>query len=298
VRVFSRGSALIRRFPFLPGATVAISGLALVFALMSHTGVDIAFAAILALAASAFVWGYSRRALKHALWPPLNHLQRRSYREVWDSIAISRETADVAVSGEPDEAGLRASARPTVRNIVELTAMTSHDDVLEIGCGVARIGYELASHCRTWTGADISANLLQYARERIVGFKNLSVVHLSEAALTEIPGSSLDVVYATNVFPHLDEIDRWKYVQEAFRVLRPGGRLFIDNVDLESSAGWTMFSNDAARFARLERPPYMPRYSTEAELAAYATHAGFQNVKAHHRSPLVIVTASKPGTNP
>jgi hypothetical protein len=40
---------------------------------------------------------------------------------------------------------------------------------------------------------------------------------------------------------HLDEIDRWRYVQESFRVLRPGGRLFVDTIDIESNEGWGMF---------------------------------------------------------
>jgi SAM-dependent methyltransferase len=92
---------------------------------------------------------------------------------------------------------------------------------------------------------------------------------------------------------HLDEMDRWRYVEEAFRVLRSGGRLLIDNIDLESDAGWKMFANDALTFGEAERPPYMPRYSTAAEFSSYASRAGFTRVAVHKRSPLVIVTAEK-----
>jgi len=292
--VFQAGATIIRRFPVIPAVTVLASGVGMIVALFMNADLVLLIAAAGTLFFAAYVWGYSKRALKHALWPPLAHLPRRSYGEVWDSVAVSRETAAVGVSGQAEESELRASAAPTVRNLLELAAITTNDEVLEIGCGVARIGLELAPHCRKWTGADMSANMIAYAKQRIGLVPNMAAIQLSDVGLAEIPDSSFDVVYSTNVFPHLDEIDRWRYVQEAFRVLRSNGRLFVDNVDLESEAGWLMFVNDAARFAHLERPPYMPRYSTAAELMAYASRAGFLQGSAHHRSPLVIVTAVKP----
>jgi SAM-dependent methyltransferase len=99
--------------------------------------------------------------------------------------------------------------------------------------------------------------------------------------LSELKTASFDVVFATNVLGHLDEIDRWRYVEEAFRVLRVGGRLSIDNIDLESDAGWKMFANDARNLGSTERPPYMPRYSTAAEFISYVTRAGFNNITVH-----------------
>jgi cyclopropane fatty-acyl-phospholipid synthase-like methyltransferase len=235
------------------------------------------------------------RALKEITdWPPLSNWQRREYAAVWDSLAGSMNDAAVAAAGEASESRLRSSASESVRNLLELASITTRDEILEIGCGVGRIAREIAPHCRSWTGADISANMLAHASARLEGMENTRLVHLKSVGLDHFAENSFDVVYATNMLAHLDEMDRWRYVQEAFRVLRPGGRIFIDNIDIESEAGWSMFSNDAIRYRDVERPPYMPRFSTAAELTAYANRAGFIGTQSHHRSPLVIVTASKP----
>ena len=158
--------------------------------------------------------------------------------------------ARAAASGETTEAGLRRSAAAVEARLIELAGIRSEDDVLEIGCGVGRIGFALAPLCRSWTGADISPNMLAVATDRLRSRDNVRLVHLRDCGLEELKDESFDVVYSTNVFAHLDEMDRWRYVQEAFRVLRLGGRLSIDNIDLESDAGWQVFADGARETSR------------------------------------------------
>lgn len=244
---------------------------------------------------AAFAWGYIARAMRAEKFPPLSHLRRRQYSETWNALAGSLAESFAAVAGQRDEASLRRSSLPTVRNLLEMALITQHDDVLEIGCGIARIGRELAPYCRTWTGADISSSMLTHAADRLREGFNVRLVCLKGVGLSEFPEQSFDVVYLTNMLMHLDEMDRWAYVAEAFRVLRPAGRILFDNVDIESDAGWSMFANDAKRYQVWERPPYMPRYSTAAELMAYAKRAGFEEVSVHRRPPVAIVIARKNG---
>jgi len=143
------------------------------------------------------------------------------------------------------------------------------------------------------TGADISSNMLEHAAQRLRGVANAQLHHLHGDGLSGLGDNSFDVVYCTNTLAHLDELDRWRYVLDAFRVLRSGGRIFLDNIDLASDQGWAMFLNLVAKYHNTELPPYMARFSTATELMTYATRAGFPQVQAHHKAPLVIVTAVK-----
>ena len=120
------------------------------------------------------------------------------------------------------------------------------DRVLEIGCGIGRVGAELAPVVREWIGCDVSPTMLDHAREELRAFSNVQLLEISGFDLAPVAARTVDVVYCTVVFMHLDEWDRYGYVQEAFRVLRPGGRIYVDNFNLLSEEGWAVFEAHAA----------------------------------------------------
>jgi ubiquinone/menaquinone biosynthesis C-methylase UbiE len=287
-------SALIRKHRWLPAAAFLTTVLALGIVLAVHLGIFWIASAAAATLATAYAWGYASRALWQVNWPALDHLNRRQYAEVWNALASSPEKAVAAACGELSEDQLQSSGMTTARELIELASIGSRDDVLEIGPGVGRVAWALAPQCRHWTGADISPNMLGYAADRLKARSNVRLVQLPNVGLEPFSDKSFNIVYTTDMFEHLDEIDRWQYVREAFRVLEPGGRFYMDNIDLESDVGWARFAVNARLFAPLERPPYIPTLSTAAELTAYAKRAGFEQIQAHHRPPLVIVVAVKP----
>jgi len=203
---------------------------------------------------------------------------RGDYKTTWDSAAVDVDSAKLAVSGYTDENEYERTAQANVELLEQTVGLDPSDEILEIGCGVGRVGAALAPRCRRWVGADVSANMLGHARERLRDFDNVELVELSGWDLAPIPAASLDVVYCTVVFMHLDEWERFKYVSEAMRVLRPGGRLYIDNFNLCSEPGWAFFTEMATNYHPLGRPPNISKSSTPDEMRTYFERGGFSDV--------------------
>ena len=145
---------------------------------------------------------------------------------------------------------------------------------------MGRVGKILSPLCAKWIGTDISSRMLEVAAQRLRGFPNVELIELGTVGLREIPDASVDMVYCTVVFMHLFEWDRYRYVHEAFRVLKPGGRCFFDNVDITSNHGWQVFMAGFA-FDVENRPSHLSMTSVGDELHTYAIKARFTDVRVH-----------------
>ncbi len=218
---------------------------------------------------------------------------RSDYKGVWTALSESLSSAKMHVSGTEDEAVLEASGAGTTEFLLNNVGIASTDVVLEIGCGVGRVGKHLAQHCHRWIGTDVSPNMLKFAAERLHSFPGVDFVELSGNDLGPISDNSIDVVYSTVVFMHLESWDRYGYVREAFRVLRPGGKLYVDNVNLCSDSGWAIFETHC-KFPPSQRPDHITVCSTPQELQEYLKRAGFEDIQTRPGDELIAVWGRKP----
>ena len=97
--------------------------------------------------------------------------------------------------------------------------------VLEVGCGTGHWLDELATVCGQAYGLDLSAGMLEQASKRP------GQLHLVRGRAGRLPFAdrSFDLVYAVNAIHHYQEPRR--FVTEARRLLRPGGRLAVIGMD-------------------------------------------------------------------
>jgi ubiquinone/menaquinone biosynthesis C-methylase UbiE len=239
----------------------------------------------------AFVSGYTMRMTGD--WPRLHEFRRSQYAEVWDALSDTPTGAAKAAAGISEENALQVSGTHVAQRIAYALSIKNTDDVLEIGCGVGRVGWAMAPLSGSWTGCDISSGMLSQAHARLRRIPNIRLIHLKHSNLQEVPDASVDVVYCTNALPHFSQTERWQYVLEAHRILRPLGRLYIDSIALNSPDGWLMVMNNLEQSKNGVNPPYAPVPSTPDELLTYFSKAGFTSPRVEYHDSLIAVIGLK-----
>ncbi len=119
------------------------------------------------------------------------------------------------------------SLHPGRLRAIERMAIQPRDRVLEVGVGTGINVGLYPRHC-TVTGIDLSASMLDKARERVAK-KGLSHVRLFEMDATnlEFADDSFDIVYAPYVISVVP--DPVAVAREMRRVCRSGGRIIVLN---------------------------------------------------------------------
>jgi len=101
------------------------------------------------------------------------------------------------------------------------------DRILEVGIGTGINAPLYPRNCHV-TGIDVSASMLEKARERIErkGVRNVQLFEMDAANLV-FPDNSFDIVYAPYVISVVP--DPVQVVREMRRVCRPGGKFIVLN---------------------------------------------------------------------
>lgn len=132
----------------------------------------------------------------------------------------------------PDQSteGLCAAAEALTERLVGMARIRSGDDVLDVGCGIGGTTAHLNERHEAvrLTGLNIDARQLAVARERVVARAGNTVTFVEgNACAMPLPASAFDVVLAVECAFHFPS--RRRFLEEAARVMRPGGRLVLSD---------------------------------------------------------------------
>jgi SAM-dependent methyltransferase len=179
-----------------------------------------------------------------------------------NSVAAIRAQFDAAVRIAPEASvALYSLGSPEIldRASNEVVARLAewgllHPDlaVLDIGCGIGRIERALAPHVGSIIAIDVSPGMIDEARRRCGGLANVGFAPCDGRGLAGFADRSFDLVLAVDSFPYLFAADpaiAAQHVQDATRVLRPGGALAILNFTYRGNDDADR--NDIARLAEI-----------------------------------------------
>jgi SAM-dependent methyltransferase len=183
-------------------------------------------------AANPDAWTTTRAVMAEAEHDGARENGVAHWAAVFDRLARRAPEAGVALYalGSPDL--LKAATEEVVARMREWGLLGPDRSLLEIGCGIGRLSLALAPEMASVTGLDVSGEMIAQARRRAAGVVNARFAQNSGRDLSDIRDGTVDVVLAADVFPYLvaagEELAR-RHIEEAARVLRPGGALLILN---------------------------------------------------------------------
>ena len=185
----------------------------------------------------------------------------RYWTEVWQR----QGTIDGAVAKIP--------TKPEFRVMTPyLDALPKGARIVDGGCGLGDWVVCLKQRGFDVLGIDISRETVAILEERFpdVAFE------VGDIRATGLPDTSVDVYFSWGVFEHFEE-GLGRCIDEALRILKPGGHLFItvpfDNIRMSLKASFG--SPGAYRKARDDERFYQWRLTRE-ELARELSHGGFE----------------------
>jgi len=154
--------------------------------------------------------------------------------EYWDGLAKIKNYHGVCY-GYHTEEQFYAFTEP-------INNLNNNMKFLDFGCGPGRIVKTVAPNVKEYVGVDVSAGLLEMARNHHKEYNNVSFFKGNGTDLKIFGDNEFDYLYERLVFIHIPKDWIVGYIAEFFRVLKVGGILYIpDFPRVENSTnGFTM----------------------------------------------------------
>jgi ubiquinone/menaquinone biosynthesis C-methylase UbiE len=159
----------------------------------------------------------------------------------------------------------RGNLQTNLEFLAQTNVLKPGDKVLEIGCGIGSVVFELSKQGYDVTGTDISNAAITY------GLKKYGDIRLEVQPAETLPyeDKSFDIVLSFDLFEHIAQIDR--HVSEVARVLRPGGSYLFQTPNKYSNATYETLWTKSLQWRR-----YHPSLHSPGQLRRRLAKHGFE----------------------
>jgi SAM-dependent methyltransferase len=172
---------------------------------------------------------------------------------------------------------------PDLVALVQAAGLSGTEHVLDLGCGAGHAALAVAPHAAHVTAVDVTPDMVGTA-SRLAAARGVANVTFRVADAADLPfaEATFDLVTSRVAAHHF--ADPRRALAEAFRVLRPGGRLLlIDSVSPEDAALDTFVN-----CVELLRDASHVRDWRPSEWLTMLGGAGFQQAQVLEHFPLVL----------
>lgn len=148
--------------------------------------------------------------------------------------------------------------------------------LVDLGCGSGRAAKGISDRVQIdYLGIDIIPKLLTYAASvcpkhyRFACHRELSI---------PADDASADMLCAFSLFTHLLHEESYIYLQEAYRVLKPGGKVVMSFLEFAAPAHWTIFVPTIQNRRGNARAP-LNMFIERNAIDVWCSHLGFRRLE-------------------
>lgn len=225
--------------------------------------------------------------------------QRRVYDEFESAYATVLGTDRGKFWTDRYAPGLAAYARLHFHRDERVEALaTGGAALLDVGCGYGDLLYRLRNKYKVLAGLDPSATVVSICKDNLAsrGVENHSTILRGVAEELPFDDGSFDTLAMLDTYEHIHPDQRRRALDQARRVLIPGGQLIIATPSRPRLKFWALLDNLLTR-KRQARAGLAPRslfdttpkdfcevFVSRAELRSHITSAGFRITRFEHTS--------------
>ena len=147
----------------------------------------------------------------------------------------------------------RGNLRTNLEFLAETNLLKPNDRILEIGCGIGSVVFELSGQGYDITGTDISGEAIAYGLKKYGDIK----LQVQPAEDLQFEDETFDVVLSFDLFEHIARVDR--HVSEVCRVLRRNGFYLFQTPNKYSSAIFETLYHKSFKWRRTHPSLHTPR---------------------------------------